>query len=130
MITRQIKGCGWAMDQGSRQDMQVVGELHRRKVLRSTTIYAVLGWCLLQWCNIFFENLGWPGWTVTLVLTAVVLGFPVVVALSWVFDITPHGVQRSDTENAAAQQPPATNHMLTIVVLLVLAATIVLLVAQ
>jgi hypothetical protein len=130
MITPQTQGCDWAMDQGSRRDMQVVDELHRRKVLRSTTIYAVLGWCLLQWCNVFFESLGWPGWTVTLVLTAVVLGFPVVVALSWVFDITPQGVKRSDTENAPAQQTPATNHMVTIVVLLVLAATAVLLVAQ
>ena len=88
------------MDKDSAQDMLVVDELRRRKVLRSTTIYAVLGWCLLQWCNIFFTSLGWPAWTVTLVLTAVVLGFPVVVALSWVFDITPQGVQRSDVEPA------------------------------
>ena len=118
------------MDKVSAQDMRVIDELRRRKVLRSTTIYAVLGWCLLQWCNIFFTSLGWPEWAVTLVLTAVVLGFPVVVALSWVFDITPQGVQRSDADHAPHRQTSTVNHMVSFAVLLVLAATGILLAAQ
>ena len=118
------------MDKDSAHDMLVIDELRRRKVLRSTTLYAVMGWCLLQWCNVFFESLGWPEWTVTLVLTAVVLGFPVVVALSWVFDITPQGVQRADADHPPGQQLIARNRVVTIVVLLVLVATIVLLAAQ
>ena len=61
----------------------MIDELRRRKVLRSTTIYAVSGWCLLQWSDLVFNRLGWPDWSVTLVLTAVVLGFPVTVALAW-----------------------------------------------
>ena len=130
MIAGETRGCGPGMERDSGQDMQVVDELRRRKVLRSTTIYAVLGWCLLQWCNIFFESLGWPAWSVTLVLTLVVLGFPVVVALSWVFDITPEGVRRSDADHAPVQQASSVKHMVSLVVLLVLVATVGLLAAQ
>ena len=118
------------MDKDSAHDMRIVDDLRRRKVLRTTTIYAVLGWCLLQWCNVFFESLGWPGWSVTLVLTVVVLGFPVMVALSWVFDITPQGVQRSDIDHAPRQHTAMVNHMVSLGVLLVFIATVVLLVAQ
>ena len=80
----------------------MIDELRRRKVLRSTTIYAVCGWCILQWSDYLFEELGWPEWSLTLVLTAVVLGFPVTVALAWVFDITPSGVRLSDPSNLPA----------------------------
>ncbi len=118
------------MDKDPAHDMRIVDDLRRRKVLRTTTIYAVLGWCLLQWCNVFFESLGWPEWSVTLVLTAVVLGFPVMVALTWVFDITPQGVQRSEIDHAPHQQTARVNHMVSLVVFLVFIATIVLLVAQ
>ena len=118
------------MDKHSAQETLVIDELRRRKVLRTTTIYAVLGWCLLQWCNVFFKSLGWPEWTVTLVLTAVVLGFPVMVALSWVFDITPQGVQRSDADHAPHRQTSRVNHIVSFAVMLVLAATVVLLAAQ
>jgi uncharacterized membrane-anchored protein len=118
------------MDKDFVQDTHVVDELRRRKVLRSTTIYAVLGWCLLQWCNVFFASLGWPAWSVTLVLTAVVLGFPMMVALSWVFDITPEGVQRSDAHHAPGRQSTGVNRLVNLVVLLVFIATVILLTAQ
>ncbi len=111
-------------------DTRVIDELRRRKVLRTTTIYAVLGWCLLQWCNVFFIRLGWPEWTVTLVLTAVVLGFPVMVALSWAFDITPQGVQWSDIDHAPHRQTTAVNHLVSLGVLSVLIVTLLFLAAQ
>lgn len=80
----------------------MVDELRRRKVLRSTTVYAVVGWSLLQWSDQLFERLGWPEWSLTLVLTAVVLGFPVTVALAWVFDVTPTGVRMTDPSKLSA----------------------------
>lgn len=90
------------MDEPEPPSQGVIDELRRRKVLRSTTIYAVCGWCLLHWSDFLFTRLGWPEWTVTLVLTAVVLGFPITVALAWVFDITPRGVRLSDPSQLSA----------------------------
>ncbi|HEY2140230.1 MAG TPA: FlgO family outer membrane protein, partial [Chthoniobacterales bacterium] len=41
----------------------------------------------------FFEI---PTWTVRLIVMSLVLGFPVALLLSWVFDLTPSGIRRTD----------------------------------
>jgi hypothetical protein len=103
----------------------IVDELRRRKVLRTTTIYAVTGWCLLQIATVLFPRMGVPDWAATMILTAVVLGFPVVVALSWVFDITPDGVQRA--EDGKPDRLPPRNRVVDGAVVLLLLLTLVLL---
>lgn len=103
----------------------VVDELRRRKVLRSTTIYAVTGWSLLQWSDFLFEKLGWPEWSVTLVLTAVVLGFPVTVALAWVFDISPKGVRITDASNLSSGTRTHVSWVVDCTVALLFLATLV-----
>jgi hypothetical protein len=78
----------------------------------------------------FFEDMGWPDWSMTLVLTAVVLGFPVMVALSWVFDITPEGVRRTVADDAPIRPGRTAGHIVTALVLLVFLVTIGLLAAR
>jgi adenylate cyclase len=36
-----------------------------------------------------------PEWSVTLVIALVVLGFPIAVFMGWVFDVGPHGIERT-----------------------------------
>jgi hypothetical protein len=64
-------------------------ELKRRKVYPVVAAYAVIAWILLQVGEVTFEPLGLPGWVMTALVVAVIAGFPVVVVLSWVFDINP-----------------------------------------
>ncbi len=115
------------MDEQQAQGQGMVDELRRRKVLRSTTIYAVCGWSLLQWSDFLFGQLGWPDWSVTLVLTAVVLGFPVTVALAWVFDITPGGVRMTSEENLSAGVRTPISWMVDVAVGMLLIATLAML---
>ena len=112
------------MNKEPQESTDLVDELHRRKVLRTTTIYALIGWCLLQLASIFFPRWGFPDWSLTLVLTAVVLGFPVVVAMSWVFDITPRGVRR-DTPSIVA--PGSKRRLIDLMVILLVLLTLSLL---
>ncbi len=112
------------MEEPTPPSQGVIDELRRRKVLRSTTIYAVTGWCLLQWSDLVFTRLGWPDWSVTLVLTAVVLGFPVTVALAWVFDITPRGVRVSDPSQLSAGVRTPISWMVDAVVALLFIVTL------
>ncbi len=44
--------------------------------------------------DIAFPALGLPNWTMTLVVTVSILGFPIAVALAWAFDLTPQGLTR------------------------------------
>ncbi len=67
-------------------------ELKRRKVFRMATTYAVIAWVILQFAEITFEPLHLPSWSLSLVVVIAIAGFPIVLVLSWAFDITSEGI--------------------------------------
>jgi TolB-like protein/tetratricopeptide (TPR) repeat protein len=75
----------------------VVGELNRRKVLRTVGGYAVVVFVLLQLMDAAVEPLRLPEWVPTLVVIVIILGFPLVFLLAWLFDITSEGVCRTES---------------------------------
>jgi len=75
--------------------VSVLTELRRRKVYRVAAIYAAAAWGLLQVADIIFPLLGLPDWSVTFLFAVEVVGFPLALILSWIFDYTPAGVVRS-----------------------------------
>ena len=62
-------------------------EMKRRKVYPVIAGYALAAWLLLQIGEVTFEPLGLPSWFMTMLVIAVMIGFPVVFLLAWVFDI-------------------------------------------
>ena len=79
-------------------------ELKRRKVYRVAVAYAVAGWLIVQIATQVFPVFEVPNWTVRLVVIALVLGFPIALILSWMFDITPQGIRRTDESDQVS--PP------------------------
>jgi TolB-like protein/Flp pilus assembly protein TadD len=75
-------------------------ELKRRKVYRVAIAYAFVAWLLAQIVTQIFPFF-FPTWTVQFVIVLLILGFPVALILSWVFDLTPKGVIRTE------ELPPA-----------------------
>ena len=69
-------------------------ELKRRKVYPVIAGYAFAAWILLQIGEVTFEPLGFPDWAMTGLVIVVILGFPVALVLSWVFDLTATGLRR------------------------------------
>lgn len=69
-------------------------ELSERRVIRTAIIYVMIAWAVTEIATTVLDGLGFPQWTVTAVLVLFVLGFPVAIVLSWVFDIGPKGVRR------------------------------------
>ncbi len=85
--------------------MKLFSELRRRNVFRVASGYAVFSWLLIEISDTIFPYLALPQWTVTLVITLLALGFPLVLLLSWIFDLTPGGLVRTDElDSAQAQQ--------------------------
>lgn len=72
-----------------------VAELRRRQVLRVLGFYAITVWVIVQVAADTFAPLGIPQGVHTALVIALMLGFPVVGVLSWVFDITPQGIVRT-----------------------------------
>jgi TolB-like protein/Tfp pilus assembly protein PilF len=59
--------------------------------------YAIVGWLLVQIADTFFPALQLPEWTVTLVAGLVILGFPLALILSWAYELTPDGMERTQS---------------------------------
>lgn len=70
-------------------------ELKRRNVYRVAVAYAVVAWLITQIATQVFPFFGMPNWAVADVIIALVLGFPIAVALSWLFEFTPEGIVRT-----------------------------------
>ena len=67
-------------------------ELKRRGVPRVLAMYAATAFIIMEAVDIMLPRLGLPDWTVTFVIILLIVGLPVAIVLSWVFDITPQGV--------------------------------------
>ncbi len=70
-------------------------ELQRRNVFRALAAYIVLGWVLLQVSSTLEEALRLPDWFDALVTALLVIGFPVVLVFSWIYELTPDGVKKT-----------------------------------
>ncbi|MEN8229303.1 MAG: tetratricopeptide repeat protein [Bacteroidota bacterium] len=77
-------------------------ELKRRKVLRVLAMYAATAFIVLEVGDIVLPRLGFPDWTVTLLIIVIIVGFPVTAVISWIYDITPDGLIK--TESAVAEE--------------------------
>ncbi len=79
-------------------------ELRRRNVLKVGIAYLVGAWLVLQLADVIFPAMQLPDWSTSLVLGILIVGFPLALILSWVFDVKPGGIER--TENKAAVESP------------------------
>jgi tetratricopeptide (TPR) repeat protein len=72
-------------------------ELKRRKVVKASLIYLAVAFGILQAADIIFPALGLPEWTIKFILILLIIVFILVIVLTWVYDITPGGIQVTKT---------------------------------
>jgi len=70
-------------------------EIKRRKVVRVAVAYSVVAWVLVEIAVTVEAPLGLPGWLDTFVIVLVAIGFPLALVLSWAYDLTPTGIERT-----------------------------------
>jgi len=68
-------------------------ELKRRNVYKIALAYVVAAWLNIQVATQVFPFFEIPNSVVRLVVLLLILGFPVVLILSWAFEITPEGIK-------------------------------------
>ena len=74
---------------------QFFRELRRRGVLGATAIYIVAAWVLVQVASEVFPAFNIPEFAIRYVWIGVVLGFPLALIIGWMYDISPHGINRT-----------------------------------
>src|SRR5438132_3109644 len=72
------------------------GELKRRNVYRAAVAYGVVAWFLTQLTTQVFPFFEIPNSAIRFVVIALGVGFPIAMCLSWLYELTPEGIVRSE----------------------------------
>jgi TolB-like protein len=79
--------------------LQFWQELKRRNVHRSLAIYAGTAFIILEAADLIFPRWGFPDWSIDIVLYLLILGAVITIIVSWVYDLTPGGVEKTKSIN-------------------------------
>src|ERR1043166_8785931 len=77
-----------------------LGELKRRNVYKVAVAYAVVAWLTIQAASIFLPAFNAPQWAMQIVILILIVGFPIALVFSWVFEITREGIVRESEVQA------------------------------
>src|SRR5438128_3698768 len=96
-----------AVDERGRESINFFADPNRRNVYIVAIAYAVVALLLIQAASIFLPTFNAPQWAMQIVILIVVVGFPIALAFSWAFEITPEGIKR---ESEVAADESITHH--------------------
>src|SRR6266581_9660327 len=83
---------------------QFFTELKRRNVYRAAVLYGMGAWLLMQIATQIFPFFNVPNSAVRLVIVGLIVGFPIAMVLSWLFELTPEGIVRTEDVDLATQR--------------------------
>lgn len=72
------------------------------------TVYASASFVLIELVNNVLEPLNLPANLSTIVIIALAIAFPIVIALSWIFDMTPKGIEKTKASDELKEGEVAT----------------------
>lgn len=74
-------------------------ELRRRHVYRVAGGYTVMTWVILQVADVILPAFLVPDWVMSLLVILAIAGLPLVVVLTWIYDLTPEGIRRTPAQS-------------------------------
>jgi hypothetical protein len=106
-----------------RLNLSLFIELKRRNVIRVALAYGITAWLIAQIAGLAAASFLAPVWVMKMIITMLILGFPVAMLLAWAYELTPEGLRRESDIKPGQSTARATAGKLdrTITVVLVLA---------
>ena len=106
--------------------MGLVSELRRRNVFRMGVLYVVAAWLIMQVAGVLMDLGALPVAIGPWVLVLLVIGFPIALVFSWLFEITPEGLALEKDVPEGASITHVTGRRLDFIVIAVLSAGLIL----
>ena len=102
-------------------------ELKRRNVIKATIAYLVVAWILIQVASILLDTFNAPDWIIQAFTIILAIGLPIWIVISWVYDITPKGIEvtAKDSEKQIAKE--ITNKRLNVFIIVSLSIAVIVL---
>jgi len=97
--------------------MSFFSELKRRNVKRVATAYLIVSWLVTQVANTLEETLNLPAWFDTLIVIVLLVGFPITLIVSWIYDFTPDGIKKDQGDKSNESNAKASSKKLNLIIL-------------
>lgn len=104
--------------------MKFFNELKRRNVIKASIAYLVVNWVLLQLLSILLPIAEAPDWVIKTLTLLMILGFPIWIIISWVYEVTPEGFKKTSNIPEDQSITEKTNKRLNILIIIGLIAAI------
>ncbi|MCK5400192.1 MAG: hypothetical protein KAJ28_01035 [Flavobacteriaceae bacterium] len=73
----------------------IIAELNRRNVFKAGLAYLVIAWMIIQVAAIILPSFNAPVYFMKSLIVVLLIGFPIWIAFSWIYDITSEGIKRT-----------------------------------
>lgn len=105
-------------------------ELKRRNVFKVATAYAVTAWLIIQVVVAIEKPLGIPGGVDTVVIWALIIGFPLALIIAWIYEWTNKGLQKTEDVDREASITSTTGKKLNRIIIASLSLIVLLLLVE
>jgi TolB-like protein/Tfp pilus assembly protein PilF len=102
-----------------------LNELKRRNVIKATIAYLVVAWVLLQVFTVLLPILSAPDWILKGLTLLLAIGLPIWIIVSWIYDITPQGIEKTSDVSKNDLRRHATNKRLNAFIIASLSVAVV-----
>ena len=104
-----------------------IEELKRRNVIKATIAYLVVAWIVIQVALAVLPTFGASDWVIQAIIIVMAIGLPVWVIISWVYDITPQGIEKTAKDSEKQIIREATNKRLNAFIIVGLSIAVIVL---
>jgi len=106
--------------------MSFISELRRRNVFRVAIAYVIVAWLVLQVSEVLIDLAKLPDWIGPTILWLLAIGFPIVLIVSWFYEITPEGITLEKDVDRSESVPRVSRRRFELILISLLIAAVIL----
>jgi len=76
-----------------------IAELKRRNIFKSAIAYLVVAWIIAEVASVVLPTFNAPPYIMRALLLILIIGFPVNLIFSWIYDLTSEGIRKTENIN-------------------------------
>jgi len=107
-----------------------IAELKKRHVFKAGLAYLIGAWVFTEVAALVLDSFEAPPYIMKTILVIIAIGFPIWLVFSWVYDLTPEGIKKTDDTNQTASRSPKINQRLNRAIIAFLTIAVILLVVN
>ena len=104
-----------------------IEELKRRNVIKSAVAYLVVAWILQQVFTNLLPLVDAPDWILKTITLILIIGLPVWIVISWIYELTPQGIEKTTKDSESDLVAQATNKRLNVFIISSLSIAVIVL---